>query len=73
MLISDPAVDTDTDTDTATDAGTSRDTSTYTYTNSNTRYKIQHTRYYILDIRCLWLPVAAWVEWLPVVACGCLG
>ena len=22
---------------------------------------------------CLWLPVATWVEWLPVVACGYLG
>ena len=22
---------------------------------------------------CLSLPVAAWVQWLPVVACGCLG
>ena len=21
---------------------------------------------------CLWLHVTAWVEWLPVVACGCL-
>ena len=22
---------------------------------------------------CLWLLVATWVEWLTVVACGCLG
>ena len=50
VLISDPAADTDTDT--ATDADTGRDTNTDTDTNSNTRYKIQHTRYYIiLDTR----------------------
>ena len=49
MLIPDPAADTDTDT--ATDADTGRDTNTNTNPYANTRYKIQHPRYSILDTR----------------------
>ena len=40
-----------TNTNTATDADTGRDTNTDADTNSNTTYKIQHTRYYVSDIR----------------------